>query len=561
MRVYLFFILFGLLGLGAPSASAQELSSAKLDSILLLRQDTLSKLLGSGRNTTAAQQLKVNNLKALPGAPVVVFADTLFYFYTAIGPESPSARAKRVSKVLTQSLMGTGYEPSSVKAFEDASGTYVTYGQELLFRVAPADTLWSGTSMLVLADAYVQAIKNLERMPLAGDGWWMTAKRILLLLLVIVVFVIGIRFMNKAFTRLNDWLMERAKSWFINEKRLSKLKVISVDQVVVIVRRTMRLIKWVIILIIVYAVLPILFSIFPATEFIANTLLEFALRPLRSFFASFIDFIPSLITIIVIVVLTRYLVSFLRVIAMQVEHGRMSIGGFYPEWAAPTFNIAKILIYIFAFILIFPSIPGSSSPAFQGVTVFLGILISLGSSSAISNVIAGLVIIYMRAFKVGDRVKIGETTGEVTEKNMLITRVRTIKNEDITIPNAAVMTGSTINYSTNAASAGLILNTTVTIGYDVPWRKVYQLLIDAAKKTEHIKPNPEPFVLQTSLDDFYVSYQINAYTAEVKKSAIIYSELHSNIQDAFNEAGVEIMSPHYRAERDGNNTTIPPKQT
>ncbi|MBK6967285.1 MAG: mechanosensitive ion channel family protein [Bacteroidales bacterium] len=210
-------------------------------------------------------------------------------------------------------------------------------------------------------------------------------------------------------------------------------------------------------------------------------------------------------------------------------------------------------------VLIFPYLPGSGSPAFQGISVFIGVLFSLGSSSAIANMVAGMVITYMRPFKIGDRVKIGEITGDVMEKNMLVTRIRTVKNEDVTVPNSTVLLNSTTNYSTNASTgnSGLIIHTTVTIGYDAPWKEVHKTLIDAALLTDLILKNPQPFVLQTSLDDFYVSYQLNAYTKEANRQAMVYSDLHQNIQDCFNEAGIEIMSPHYRAQREGNMTTIP----
>ena len=189
--------------------------------------------------------------------------------------------------------------------------------------------------------------------------------------------------------------------------------------------------------------------------------------------------------------------------------------------------------------------------------MFLGILFSLGSSSAIANAVAGLVITYMRPFRLGDRVKIGEVTGQVIEKTLLVTRVRTTKNEDITVPNASILSGHTINYTSSSKELGLVLHTSVTIGYDVPWRQVHELLIEAAVATNGVNISKEPFVLQTSLDDWYVAYQLNAYTDTPEFMPRIYSELHANIQDKFNEAGVEIMSPHYRAVRDGNAITIP----
>ncbi|MEO5908719.1 MAG: mechanosensitive ion channel family protein, partial [Ginsengibacter sp.] len=213
--------------------------------------------------------------------------------------------------------------------------------------------------------------------------------------------------------------------------------------------------------------------------------------------------------------------------------------------------------FAFMVVVIYPYLPGSGSPVFQGVSVFLGFLFTFGSAGSLSNIISGLILTYMRLFKIGDRVKIADVTGDVIEKSLLVTRIRTIKNEIISIPNSTVMNSHTINYSSDAPGLGLILNTTVTIGYDVPWRKMYEALIEAALRTNYVLHDPKPFVLQTGLQDFYVAYQINAYIREANRQSDIYSELHQNIQDVCNEKGIEIMSPHYTSARDGNNTTIP----
>ena len=186
-------------------------------------------------------------------------------------------------------------------------------------------------------------------------------------------------------------------------------------------------------------------------------------------------------------------------------------------------------------------------------------LVSFGSSSAIANIVAGVVMTYMRPFQLGDRVKIADTVGDIVEKTLLVTRIRTIKNVDITVPNAMVLSSHIINYSSTAKEGGVVLHTSVTIGYDAPWRQVHELLLAAADSTRGLMKEPKPFVLQTSLDDFYVSYELNAYTDNPNVMARTYSDLHQNIQDKFNEAGVEIMSPHYRAARDGNQVAIPPE--
>jgi small-conductance mechanosensitive channel len=215
------------------------------------------------------------------------------------------------------------------------------------------------------------------------------------------------------------------------------------------------------------------------------------------------------------------------------------------------------LILILVAVVVFPYLPGAKSPAFQGISIFLGLLLSLGSTSAVANGISGIILTYMRSFLPGDWVKIGDTVGEVMEKNMLITRILTPKHEVITIPNATVMNGTVMNFTREAKNEGVIFHTTVTIGYDAPWRTVHQLLVDAASATKNVLTNPQPFVLQTALNDFYVTYELNAYTDNPRNMQFIYSDLHRNIQDKFNEAGVEICSPHFSALRDGNLIAMP----
>ena len=283
----------------------------------------------------------------------------------------------------------------------------------------------------------------------------------------------------------------------------------------------------------------------------------YILNPVKRIASALWNYLPSLITIIVIVFIFRYVLNFLYYLRIEIERGKLQLPGFYADWANPTYQIIRVLIIAFMLIVIFPYLPGSDSPIFKGVSVFLGFLFTFGSAGSLSNIISGLVLTYMRLFKIGDRVKIADVTGDVIEKSLLVTRIRTTKNEIISIPNSTIMNSPTINYSSDAADKGLIMYTTVTIGYDVPWRDMHQALIDAALRCELVLKEPAPFVLQTSLDDFYVSYQINLYTREANRQAFIYSELHKHIQDVCNERGIEIMSPHYRSERDGNMSTIP----
>ena len=268
-------------------------------------------------------------------------------------------------------------------------------------------------------------------------------------------------------------------------------------------------------------------------------------------------YMPNLFKIIVIIVCFRYLVKAIRYLSNEVASGNLKITGFYADWAQPTYLILRILLYSFMFIMIWPLLPSSDSEIFQGVSVFIGVIVSLGSTSIVGNVMAGLVMTYMRPFREGDFIRFGEVEGFVIEKTALVTRVRTRKNEVITIPNSNLMSAQTSNYTFAAANYGIIVHTKVTIGYDMKHELIENLLLASAKATKHLLQKPLPFVRVTALDDFYVEYEINAYTHHSELLSDIYSELHQNILDHFHEAGVEIMSPHIFAHRDNLELQIP----
>jgi small-conductance mechanosensitive channel len=270
-----------------------------------------------------------------------------------------------------------------------------------------------------------------------------------------------------------------------------------------------------------------------------------------------LDYLPNLLVLAVIALLTYYALRLIKLIFGKIRKGDLTIPGFYPDWAEPTDKLIRLLFLALVLIVAFPYLPGAKSPAFRGISIFVGVLLSLGSSSAVANAIAGVILTYMRSFLIGDWIQIGDTMGEVVEQNLLVTRLLTPKAEIITIPNSAVMSGSVKNYSTEAKKGGVIFHTTVSIGFDAPWRTVHQLLISAALATENVLRQPAPFVLQRSLDDFYVTYELNAFTDIPSEVLNIFSDLHRNIQDKFNEGGVEICSPHFSALRDANRVAIP----
>jgi small-conductance mechanosensitive channel len=357
-----------------------------------------------------------------------------------------------------------------------------------------------------------------------------------------------------------QWLATRVD--IFRQKRLKTLKfqdleVLSHDRISRLIHSIIKYLSWVVYLLLIIVYIVLLSSLFPSAWQLMATLLTPLGASIGKMFLSFVAWIPSFISLILIIIAGFYLIKLAGYLFNEIGKGTIRFKGFYPEWAKPTYQLVRVFIIALTLVFAFPFIPGSSSPAFQGVSVFLGLLISLGSTSVIANIMAGIVLTYSRAFTIGDRVQINTTIGDVTERSLLATTVRTIKNEDITIPNNLVLGAHIINYSHEAKKTGLILYTSVTIGYDTPWRDVHNALIAAALATPDILETPGPFVLQTALNDFFVSYQINAYTNNAVQMAVIYSDLHQNIQDKFNEAGLEILSPHYTQLRDGNKKAVP----
>ena len=297
---------------------------------------------------------------------------------------------------------------------------------------------------------------------------------------------------------------------------------------------------------------------------VSSWTLRFAARLITLFIAAldyvwsgFVGYLPNLITIIVIVLVARYVIRTIGLVFEGIKTRRIYLKNFYPEWAETSFSLIKLMIYALTAVIVFPYLPGSSSPAFQGISIFVGVLVSLGSTTAVANVIAGIVLTYTRAFAVGDQVEVGGTRGRIVERSTFVTRIQTLKNVIVSIPNSMVLNNNIINYSKNMGQSGLLVHTTITIGYDVPWQTVNKLLVAAAKNTENIVENPEPFVLQTSLDDNYVSYEVNGWTRSPEELPRIYSSLHANILDEFHGHNVEITSPVFRANRDANDSTIP----
>jgi len=372
-------------------------------------------------------------------------------------------------------------------------------------------------------------------------------KRILIALAIIAGQVILILFVWYLFKRM-EIKLEHTNSDKIKPLIIKNLKVLTTKQIVKVIEVLLRILKYVITLLQLFITIPIIFSLFEPTKDLASTLFGYFLNPLKKIALDAVGFIPNLFTIAIIIVITHYVLKALRFFTTQIEKGKLKLPGFYTDWAAPTYKILQVLLIAFTVAIIYPYLPGSDSRAFQGVSVFVGIIFSLGSSTAIGNLVAGLVITYMRPFKIGDRVQIKEITGFVVEKNLMVVRLKTHKNEYVTFPNLMILGSNIINYNTSSDEdeEGLIIFAEVTFGYSTPWQTVHDILINAAYATEKIQKNPKPFVLQTKLDDFYACYQINCYTKDVGRVPAIYTMLYENIQNGFKEAGLDMTSAHYR---------------
>ena len=505
----------------------------------------------------AQQRARIDSLRQFtPGVPVVVEGDTLFYLYTKRGGYTPLQRAEMIDAAIMQLGKRFTLHPDSVYIESSDIVTDLMYGNKVIASFTDQDGLWEGRSREQLATdkrkIVVQKLKELKE----EHSLWQLGKRILYFVLVLAG--------QYLLFWLTGWLFRKLKVR-IQKLKDTRLKPISIQnyelldtqrQVNLLIFLS-NLLRYVIMLLQLLITVPLLFAIFPQTKGLAYQIFSYIWNPIKNILVGIVDYIPNLFAILIICFAVKYLVRLVHYLSREVEAGRLKFGGFYPDWAMPTYHIIRFLLYAFMIAMIYPYLPGAKNGVFQGISVFVGLIISLGSSTVIGNVIAGLVITYMRPFKLGDRIQLNDTTGNVIEKTPLVTRIKTPKNEVVTIPNSFIMSSHTVNYSASAREYGLIIHSEVTIGYDVPWRQVHQLLIEAALNTPGVIDDPRPFVLETSLSDWYPVYQINAYIREADKLAQIYSDLHQNIHDLFYEAGIEIMSPHYMAMRDGNESTIP----
>ncbi len=511
----------------------------------------------AGEPTPAAPKAAdTASLKGKPAAAPLVFnGATLFIIRERAFSMEPQKRVEMILRRIGRLALTPSFSPDLLTVTESEFTSDLLAGDTLVMAVTDQDAAAVGKPRGELALEYAAAVRNAvvayrdaySPVKLVRSGLYALAATGLLVLLLWGV----LGFCRRIAAPADQWLVEGVGF------RIFSYNIIRPEYLRSMVGAGLKALRLAAIGVLIIVYLQTVLALFPWTHGFALQLLDLVLVPLATMWHAWVGYVPKLFFIGVLVVVTSYLLRFIRFLFREVEQGIILLPGFHRDWAEPTYKIVRFLVIAFAAVVAFPYIPGSESPAFKGVSLFIGVLFSLGSSSAIGNMVAGVILTYMRPFLLGDRVKIADTAGFVVEKNLLVTRIRTVKNVKITIPNSLILGAHIINYSLLAREQGLILNTAITIGYDVPWRTVHELLVAAARVTAHILPEPHPFVLQTALNDFYVAYEINAYTDQPELMESICSELHQNIQDKFNEGGVEIMSPHYAQLRDGNTTTVP----
>ena len=492
-----------------------------------------------------------------PAAPVIVDGKELFRV-GGVSSYPAKERAGTIAKRIKALADDRTFDPKKLEIVKEGEVTYIKSGSLVALGLVEQDSIREGVSIELLAQVTLQKIVNAileyrnDRAPkvlLKNSGYTLIATVLAALLLWGIL---------RAFVWL-DALAQRRIMARVERLQSKSHYIIDAEQVGDILRGLHKTLKVLTILVVIYFYLNLVLGIYPWTRLFAKYLFALTLDPLRTIGLGIVDALPNMFFLAILFFITRYILKLTRLFFRGIDRGSIQLKNFEREWGLPTYRIVRLLIISFAVIVAYPYIPGSSSDAFKGVSIFLGVIFSLGSSSVLTNIIAGYTITYRRAFKTGDRIMINDLMGEVVDRSVLVTRLRSLKNEEIVIPNSNVLNSNIINYSTEARANGLILHTTVGIGYEVPWRQVEAMLLLAADRTKGLRVEPKPFVLQKSLGDFAVNYELNVYCDDVRHMMQLYSDLHRNILDVFNEYNVQIMTPNYEHDTE-QPKLVPPDQ-
>lgn len=490
-------------------------------------------------------------------APVVIDGEVLFHL-RGISSFPAKQRARDVVGRIEAIAQSKGIPVSALRIDERADRSIILAGERLIVTMVDVDAeAEEMADRQLLAEVHmtriVEAIERYRR-ERTGASLGTQAMRAAIVLALIVVLLLALRWLFHWTGR----AIERYFQLHLKDLEARSFRLFSVEELKSAWQGGLRVAYFLVGFVLVFAGIEYVLSLFPWTRGFAYEAAALLVNPLTTMWNGIVDAVPGLVFIVILVVVIRYVLRLTRIFFGGVAQGRIRPAGFEQEWALPTYRLLRFVVIAFALVIAYPYIPGSDSDAFKGVSIFLGLLMSLGAASMVANSLAGYALIYRRAFKVGDRIKVGDVLGDVMEMRQQVTRLRTPKNEEVTIPSSTILNSHVVNYSSLAGEGGLILHTTVGIGYETPWRQVEAMLIEAASRTEGLKREPPPFVLQTGLGDFCVTYEINAYCDKPQEMARLYTALHQNILDVFNEHGVQIMTPAY--EGDPEQPKLVPKE-
>lgn len=480
----------------------------------------------------------------------------LFVYYATMDGLTPAERAKRTSRIVRDLGNDPDFEPGLVRLSETPQGTAIKYRDIVIATASSDDAKVAQSTTRKMASEFAAKLRamfaeKIEELTAASAALATSIAIGGLLLLFLIVIVLF-----KAGSSTVQWV-KSLPGRKLKDIKIQDATLVSAEMLANLMVSVIQLSQLILFLLAVYTYLLIVLESFPSSRSMGASLREMSTAPLFTASEYLLDFLPNLFAIIVIGIITYGVTAFCRFVFDAMEAGTITVSGFEREWSRPTYKLVRVLIVLFFLILALPYCPGWESDSFKQVGLFFGLLFSLGSTSVVSHFMAGTVLTYTNAFKKGDRIMVGSCTGDVIEKTMFVTRIRTPKNEVISVPNAEILNSHIVNYTKMALEGELILYTEVTIGYDVPWRKVKELLLAAAANTDDILHQPVPFVLQRALCDYSITYELNACTNNAARMPATYSALHENILDQFNQAGLEIMSPHIISIRDGNALTIP----
>ena len=491
-----------------------------------------------------------------PSAPVVIDGRTLFRVRgTSSFPAERRAAgiAERIKAVAADQTVS----PDAVRAVETEIGTAIFGGRERVMVVFDADARLESLNRKTLAELLVRTMREAvasyrqarTREALLQSAAHAAVATVLLAALVTLVVWVS---------RWAERVLEATYRQRVQSVGIQSFQLVRAEQIWVALHRGVVVARALVILGLAFVYLQYVLGEFPWTRGFSSQLLGFVLDPLATMGSGIVTVVPDLFFLTILFFITRYVLKIISMFFAAVGRGEVALSGFEKEWADPTYKLLRVAVIALALVVAYPYIPGSGSEAFKGISIFIGIVFSLGSSSTIANIIAGYTMTYRRAFRMGDRVKISGVMGDVIEMRLQVTHLRTIKNEEVIIPNSTILNNEVVNYSSLARTRGLILHTTVGIGYETPWRQVEAMLFLAADRTPEIKREPAPFVRQLALGDFAVTYEINVYCDNVQAMGRIHTALHENILDVFNEHGVQIMTPAY--EGDPEQPKVVPKE-